>query len=102
MALLAIATVFQSAWAIGSCGRSGCCHWIRLRLAKASRSFAQKALLSLEITVCRKVEHDRVAIVVDGAIRLKPRAFDLYISLVEVPISHNLAFPDQSGQTAWG
>lgn len=53
---------------------------------------AQKALRSLEIAVCGEVELDRIAIVVDGAIQIKPRAFDLYISLVEVPFPRDLAF----------
>ena len=63
-----------------------------LRLAMASQGLAQKALRSLEIAVCGEVELDRIAIVVDGAIRIKPRAFDLYISLVEVPFPRDIAF----------
>lgn len=46
-----------------------------------------------EIAVCAEVELDRIAMVVDGVIQIKPRAFDLYISLVEVPSSRDLTLP---------
>src|SRR5690606_31115747 len=63
-----------------------------LRLAMARQNLAQKALRGLEIAVCGEVELDRIAIVVEGAIQIKPRAFDLYRSLVEVPLPRDLAF----------
>ncbi len=53
------------------------------------QSLADKAFGSFQVSGFAEQELDRIAIAVDGAIQIKPFAFDLYVGLIKVPSSRD-------------
>ncbi len=55
-----------------------------------SQNLAYEAFGSFQVSLFTQQELDRIAIAVDGAIKIKPLAFDSYVGLILVPLSCGL------------
>ena len=55
------------------------------RPAMMGQSLADKAFGSFQIAISAEIELNRIAVAVDGTIKIHPLPFDLYIGLIQVP-----------------